>query len=191
MKRICALAMVLILLAGCADNGAVAASADLYIVSERYYEVYEISKHGRPMYQYYIFAGDHTILDYDILYSFPEITKSGAVVKLTVRVDTGVFCCRYFDIEKNLSSIWFVYPIAETESLVAYTDQPWEPKKLIVQDIFDKSKFYMEIERDLSKHYRYPIWAEFINDGKQLEMKYESGSEQYMSEVIDLTSGDS
>lgn len=195
MKKIILMMILIIIIvncSGCSESvqGSTAPEETLYELKEEYYEIYEVTKHGRPVYQYFIFGGYfHLDFDRGIVYGFPQVTKSDRIIKLCVKIDEGVVNCRYFDIESELSSIWFISPVAENDTLVAYPDQPWGATKLIVQNIFDKSKYYQEFERDFDEEERPIDYAEFTNDGNQLIIKYITKKDKYyetVTETLDL-----
>lgn len=170
--------VILILFVGCSKVEApVSLEKTPYHVKNRYYEIKDISKHDRPMYQYYIYGDNRELIKHNVTYGIPEITRNGMIIKLCIKVSGNefsngdVFCCRYFDIENNRSSIWFINPIVDNGKLVVYPDQPWQATKLIIQDIFDKSEYYLEFEREVYSG-RESFDAEFINDGEQLLIKY-------------------
>lgn len=194
MKRIVSMVILIILLAGCSnsnisDREPTSTISMQYEVKERYYEIHDITKHERPLYQYYIFNGNHEVVDYGIIYAFPKVTKSGSIIKLCIQVAEHVICCRYIDIEEGCYSYWFTNPVAENETMVVYTDQGGATK-LIIQDIFDKSKYYREFERDFAYKQWPLVSAKFISDGKQLRVKYitrEGGYYKEITETLDLT----
>lgn len=190
MKRIVLMVILIILIAGCSNSNISDRESSPtinmhYEVKERYYEIYDITKHERPLYQYYIFNGNHEVVDYGIIYAFPKVTKTGSIIKLCIQVAEHVICCRYIDIEKDLCSYWFTNPVAENENMVAYPD-PGGSTKLIVQDMFDKSEYYREFERDFA-YKQWPLTsAEFIDEGTRLKITYTSEDLHEITEMLDL-----
>lgn len=201
MKKIIIMTLLLIIFASCSGCGnsiqsSAAPENTPYEIKERYYEVYDITKHGRPAYQYIIFDSNHLAFYNGSTYGFPQVSKSGRIVKLCVKVDKGVFNCRYFHTGTKQSSIWFISPIAENNTLVAYPNQPWGATKLIVQNIFykpgyplNKPIYYREFERDFEDRENPVASAEFINGGKQLLITYITKKGDYyknVTETLDL-----
>lgn len=99
--------------------------------------------------------------------------------------------CTFFNVETGEISEAFDTVSAWNEEKVVYAI--WEKDtglyKIIVQDIFDKEKYYREILRDYSKtaipHFIITD-AEFIS-GSQLKLEYLVGENQeVVQEVIDL-----
>lgn len=149
MRKLLAAFLSLLLFAGCANDKDPPSSP--YII-DPYFEVYEVTKYGTaPQFQYFIFDKDHAVLDYGSTERLePRIAKKESIVRLGIGRGTGWTDCRYYDVENKLISNWFYSPVAEYQTLVAYTDQPWRANKLIVRDMFDKTKLYRKFERDFA-----------------------------------------
>lgn len=82
---------------------------------------------------------------------------------------------RYYDISNSRISRFFWSPVAMSDKLVAYfVSQDDGQYKLIVQDIFDPSVYYTEIQRDFSdfvfKDNKYK--GEFLNNNTKLKITY-------------------
>lgn len=184
MKKISILILIILFLPGCSSgapsvSGVPAGnaansfySAPLFI--DKDYEVYDLSMNNRPVYQYFIFKnGDErwpNILDQGVIYACPAMSYTNGLLKMNLRiVSDSVDICKFYDIENGLESRWFTNPMIENGKLIVYPDEPPYSKKLIVQDIFDKSKYYLEIERNEAYM---NIYAEFVDDGKRLRITY-------------------
>lgn len=188
MKKIILMIVLLMALVGCTSEEVVQ-NNDVPVEKGEHFEVYDITKYNRPVYQYFIFSRNHLVFTDGIVYGFPQITESGQIVKLCVKVYEGVFNCRYIDIITKHQSVWFISPVAENDTLVAYPDQPWGATKIIVQNIFDKSEYYREFERSFDSRENPVDSAEFINDGKQLCITYITKKGDYyeiVTETLDL-----
>lgn len=160
----------------------------LYEEIKENYEIYEITKYNIPQYQYFIFDNEHQVLDCGTTErNPPQITNSKGLFKILISAGTGVFRCRYFNVDTKSTSEWFSSPFAESDKLVATLDFTVGATKLIVQDIFDKTKYYHEFEKEFS-NLTVPVKsAEFINDNKNICITYETGKDSHeVTEIIDL-----
>lgn len=91
---------------------------------------------------------------------------------------------RYYDVSAGRVSQFFSRPVAMSDKLVAFfTSDRSGQIKLIVQDIFDRSVYYTEIQRDFSdfvfKDNKYK--GEFIDNNTKLRITYPVG---YNGETI-------
>lgn len=104
------------------------------------------------------------------------------IVDIAKGMGTGITVHKYYDAENNLFSEDFSYVIAGSGELIAYIDvpneQPFENRKVIVRNIFDKNLFYNEYQVDFSDIDTPVIQAEFSEDGKSLMITYLSGEDQ-------------
>lgn len=97
---------------------------------------------------------------------------------------------RYYDIPNSRISRFFWRPVAMSDKLVAYfVSQDDGQIKLIVQDIFDPSVYYTEIQRDFSdfvfKDNKYK--GEFLNNNIKLKITYPvKDKEESVTEEIRL-----
>ena len=82
--------------------------------------------------------------------------------------------------------------IPNSDKLIAYIEvskeTPFENRKVVVQNIFDKNMFYKEFKLNFSNVDTPVIEAEFSKDGACLLLTYLSGEKQTQtSEILDLT----
>lgn len=190
MKKLLIIFVVLIfLLAGCAKEFEAPSNPSVTPYEKgKYYEKYNITKHSYPQIQYIIFDGNHEVLDYEVIEkSYPKITMMNGLVKVRVGCGTACFNVKYYNPEKRLISEWFFKPIIESDTMVVYLDYVDGVYQLIVQDIFDKQKFYKGFARDFSK-IPYPVTsADFLYDGLQLRITYKTGQDGHeVTEILDL-----
>ena len=102
---------------------------------------------------------------------------------------------RYYDLENGRVSRFFDNTVAQSDTKVAYFTYFEDSNKtaLIVQDIFDRADYYIEIEREfaLGTELYYNTRAVFSEDGKKLEIKYpvkpQNGQEEYQTEILELS----
>lgn len=104
---------------------------------------------------------------------------------------------RYYDVENGRVSSFFSNPIAVSDTRVAYFVYREQDEKnvLIVQDIFDSSEYYTEIERDFADGtvLYYNCEATFLDNGTRLQITYPFGAQEkgkpteYRTEVLSLS----
>jgi hypothetical protein len=180
---------ILMILAGCTNSksSSMDGIGDGLVEKTRDYEIYDISKYNRTQYQYFIFDMSHQVLDDGVtLRRIPQISKDNNIIKLIHSAGMGLLYCRYYDIENKLVSDWFTSPLDETTTMIAYGDYTVGTTMIIVQNIFDKKRCYLEIRRNFSN--RGLISAEFVNEGKQLHITYKAGDNNHgVTEYIDLS----
>jgi len=105
---------------------------------------------------------------------------------------TGITIHKYYNANENIFSGKFTNVLTNSDKLIAYIDvskeNPLENRKVVVQNIFDKSLFYEEFKLDFSNVDTPVIEAEFSKDGASLLLTYLSGEKQTQtSEILDLT----
>ncbi len=102
---------------------------------------------------------------------------------------------RYYDVEHGRISPFFSSPIALSDTRVAYFvyREQNEKNALIIQDIFDPSDYYTEIERDFaSGPILYTSEATFLDNSTKLQITYPFGIAEkgkpveYKTEVLSL-----
>jgi hypothetical protein len=97
---------------------------------------------------------------------------------------------RFYDVSNSRVSRFFPNPVENHGELIAYfryTDNS-AGYVLVIQNAFDPSIYYKEIERDFSLFViTKPSTAEFLDDGKKLSITYWLEPEdQEITEIIDL-----
>ena len=104
--------------------------------------------------------------------------------------------CRYYDVENGRVSSFYENPLATSDTKVAFFTFRERDKKnvLIVQDIFNVSDYYTEIERDFAGGtvLYYNCEAAFLDNGTKLQITYPFGVQEegktveYRTEVLSL-----
>lgn len=104
--------------------------------------------------------------------------------------------CRYYDVENGRVSSFYENPLATSDTKVAFFTFRKRDKKnvLIIQDIFNVSDYYTEIERDFANgtELYYNTQAAFLENGKKLEITYPVKSKnaqttaEYKKEIFEL-----
>lgn len=153
---------------------------------------------------YRIYKGNINQVCYDIYNSDGEIVLSEKtdrpleinminddIIDIKIGMGTGITIHKYYSVGENIFSQQFSYVLSNSDQLIAYIDvpkeKPLENRKVIVQNIFDKSLFYKEFQLDFSNVDTPIIEADFSKDGASLQLTYLSGEEQtQISTTFDL-----
>jgi hypothetical protein len=99
---------------------------------------------------------------------------------------------RYYDVSNGRVSRFFSKPMQTHDELVAYFT--WKEEDgdlvLVIQNMFDPSVYYKEVERDFSLYvYTMPSTAEFLDNGTKLSITYWlKPDDKEVTEIIDLIS---
>lgn len=117
---------------------------------------------------------------------------SDDTIDIGIGMGTGITIHKYYNANENIFSGEFTNVLTNSDKLIAYIDvskeNPLENRKVVVQNIFDKSLFYEEFKLDFSNVDTPVIEAEFSKDGASLLLTYLSGEKQTQtSEILDLT----
>lgn len=117
---------------------------------------------------------------------------SDDTIDIGIDMGTGITIHKYYNANENIFSGEFTNVLTNSDKLIAYIDvskeNPLENRKVVVQNIFDKSLFYEEFKLDFSNVDTPVIEAEFSKDGASLLLTYLSGEKQTQtSEILDLT----
>lgn len=155
------------------------------------YEIY--SDADRTGYRYVIKDNFGDVIDegYHDFSAF-DISYEGNYLVLMYGYGGNQHNKRYYDVETGNVSRFFFKPVAVSDELIAYFRLSNEDEKriLVVQDIFDSSVYYKEIERDFAiRVVLDECEAEFLNDGKSLKLKYwvhENKQDIEKVEIFDL-----
>lgn len=113
------------------------------------------------------------------------------IIDIEIGMGTGITMHKYYSVGENVFSQEFPYVLSNLDKLIAYIDvpkeKPVESRKVVVQNIFDKSLFYKEFQLDFSNIDTPVVEAEFSEDGASLQLTYLSGKEQtQISIILDL-----
>ena len=115
------------------------------------------------------------------------IMVNSHLVKFTMAAGTNVHWGFFYDTKMDVFSKKFESIFDQSNGKVAYG----KGEKVIIRDIFDKSKFYMEISSfkyDFSPSVIPITHVEFINDGDSVKVTYLTGPDyEQVSEVFALT----
>lgn len=117
---------------------------------------------------------------------------SDDTIDIGICMGTGITIHKYYNANENTFSEEFTNVLTNSDKLIAYIEvskeTPLENRKVVVQNIFDKSLFYEEFKLDFSNVDTPVIEAEFSKDGASLLLTYLSGEKQTQtSEILDLT----
>ena len=160
------------------------------IDSGKYYRIY---KENDNQVRYEIYNPDGKIALSEKTDRPIEINMiSDDTIDIGIDMGTGITIHKYYDANENIFSGEFTNVLTNSDKLIAYIDvskeNPLENRKVVVQNIFDKSLFYEEFKLDFSNVDTPVIEAEFSKDGACLLLTYLSGEEQTQtSEILDLT----
>jgi hypothetical protein len=168
----------------------------------QYFKVRDISgsENYKYLYEYSIFTRGYELLDDGVIdkypeISYPDISKWDGFIKLSAfYFGMGGETCRYYDIDKGLVSKWFWFSVGESDGLTIRVDEPASAHKLIAESIFDDS-YYREFSIDFlqgwgnvfkMKQQTPVVSVEFINDNKQLRVKYLDKEDHERTKTLDL-----
>lgn len=153
---------------------------------------------------YRIYKGDNNQVCYDIYNPDGKIVLSektdrpleikmidNDIIDIGIGMGTGITIHKYYDTAANIFSREFTYVLSVSDKLIAYIDvskdQPMENRKVIVQNIFDKSILYKEFQLDFSDVDTPVTEAKFSKNGAALHLTYLSGEEQtQISTILNL-----
>jgi len=132
------------------------------------------------MFYYCIYDGNHVVVKTDGPFNRqPRISMADEyLVKVTLQAGTGLGTQwgYYYDINKDVFSRVFYAIHDQQNGMVAYGVL----NRIIVRDIFDKTKYYQEItsfKEPLSEVAEPITKVEFVNDGDKIRVTYLTGSD--------------
>ena len=117
---------------------------------------------------------------------------SDDTIDIGIDMGTGITIHKYYNANENIFSGEFTNVLTNSDKFIAYFDvfkeNPFENRRVVVQNIFDKNMFYKEFKLDFSNVDTPVIEAKFSKDGASLLLTYLSGEKQTQtSEILDLT----
>ena len=167
---------------------------DNYSISSAYYNTIEETKYYKIttygfFYYYYIFDNNGDVVMSDgPLSRKPSISIDNYLVKFILQTGTGIGTQWgfYYHIKMDVFSRIFYCIHDQFHERVVFVNM----NKVIVRDIFDKTKFYMELDtfaEPFSEMVEPITSVRFVNSGKCVEVRYLTGSNyQEVVEVFDL-----
>lgn len=157
-------------------------------IRNKNYEFKKINENSSVKYKYTIYNNDHTVIDKGTTFRIePEIKKVDGLLELCVSAGTGLRNCRYYDTKNSKKSEWFETPIYSNGQIIICFNNLTKPTGIIVENIFDKSKYHKEYKINFSSEKVYPIEnIEFINEN-EIEITYVSNdSDKIESKTITI-----
>lgn len=160
------------------------------IDSGKYYRIYKLNTNQTG---YDIYNADGAIVLSEKTDRPLEVNMiNDDIINIEIGMGTGIAIHTYYSVGENVFSQEFTYVLSNLDELIAYIDvseeNPLENRKIIVQNIFDKSLFYKEFQLDFSNVDTPVIEAKFSNDGRNLQLTYISGGNQMQNfAVLDLS----
>ena len=157
------------------------------------YEIFtDASENGLFASHYYVYDVNGVTIDegfHDWRGSF-GFTQKDDFLELDYGLGGLFWQRRYYDVSNGRVSRFFSKPLQTHGELVTYFTRKGEDEDLVlvVQNMFDPSKYYQEIERNFSFYViTVPSTAEFLEDGKKLRVTYWiKPDNEEVTEIIDL-----
>lgn len=155
----------------------------------RNYKIVPSTKDGIIEYHYYIYNNQGSVIFEETLLKKPDFLYVDTDILREHHGGGNVSQYQFFNVSKNLISPIYENPSIVKNGKIVYMTYKDDKIKLVVSDLFDKSKFYRQYERDFS-----PVAApdgdltsaEYI-DSNKLQITYLSGSNyKEVTEIIDI-----
>lgn len=150
---------------------------------------YKVLQGEGNFYYYYIFNKQNEVVDeMGFYWKEPQLSLvDDEIVKVYIHLGTGAGAIRtrYYDTKEELLSEWFNSVYDEDNNLLVYSAH----NKLIVQNIFDKSSYYREIQmfsKELIETGEPFINVEFVNNATELKVTYITTDLNETTETISL-----
>ena len=133
-------------------NGSININESL-ISSGKNYKIFDITKDYDPEYKYIIYdKNGNIVMENTTITSEPQISylDDKGILSIQISAGTGLCLTQYYNIIADIFSEVFFSPVISKYGLVVFGDFSCNKNRLIVRDIFDKSKYYQEFELDFS-----------------------------------------
>ena len=157
---------------------------EIIIFDEKYYKITE----KQFEYDYQIFDETGEVVESGKYGRLPHISMADdRFVKFTLQAGTGLSTQwgYFYDVIKDVRSRVFYSIHDQHGDKVAYGTS-----KLVVRDIFDKTKYYKEItsfKKPFSNTVEPIVSVEFVNGGKSIAVKYLTGADyEEVTETVEL-----
>lgn len=150
------------------------------IASGKYYSIY---RGNNTQLHYYVYdANGKTVLSERTDRPLRIDMLDDNIVDIVIGMGTGITEHKYYGVEEGVFSQVFTYVLCASDRLVAYIyippENPFEDRKVIVQDIFDPNLFHEEFQLDFSPNDTPVLEANFSADGSSLQLTYLSGEKE-------------
>ena len=125
---------------------------------------YKLERQGNLAFKYFVFDADGEILDSETSVRLPSFKATGDyLMQLSVQTGTGLPTnyAKYYDLKNSKTSKTFNYVLTAKDNYVVCADYRNGKHIIIVQDIFDKEKYYKEYELENVS----PVAADFAVEG--------------------------
>ena len=125
---------------------------------------YKLVRQGDLAFKYFVFDADGEMLDSEISAKEPYFKAIGKyLMQLSVQTGTGISTnyAKYYDLKNSKTSETFNYVLTAKDNYVVCADYRNGKHIIIVQDIFDKEKYYKEYELENVS----PVAADFAVEG--------------------------
>ena len=137
----------------------------------KYYSLSTLNN-SEGVYTYFLEVYDkdgNTVLSYDGAFiSAYEIEVRDHDTVVSIYYGNGVY--KYYSVIKDRFSNEFCNVLDTNGTLVTYVSEKGDARRLVVQDIFDKSRFYQCYDYEAVKDGTPSVW--FSQDGKSITLKY-------------------
>ena len=132
---------------------------------------------------YYIYNMDKIVSENDEITKYPTVEQvNDNILDIHMGMGTGLAWHQYYSMKRDSFSGTYWYVLAFEDEMVAYIyvpeEHPFEGRKIVVRNVFDKSEYFREFNLDFSEVDTPIIKAIFTNDGSQLQVTYLTGENQ-------------
>ncbi len=130
---------------------------------------------GEKVYKYVVYSEKNKKIYEEKTYKYPNIKRVNQhIYYVGISAGTSVYLVRYFDLLNERISDVFETPLDIMDNkIIIYNGKKGE---IIVQDIFDKSKYYEEIELKSSDAVFPIVFARFLSTDT-IQVRYMTGND--------------
>lgn len=130
---------------------------------------------GEKVYKYVVYSEKNKKIYEEKTYKYPNIKRVNQhIYYVGISAGTSVYLVRYFDLLNERISDVFETPLDIMDNkIIIYNGKKGE---IIVQDIFDKSKYYEEIELKSSDAVFPIVFARFLSTDT-IQVRYMAGND--------------
>jgi hypothetical protein len=148
------------------------------VEEEKYYKIIE-SENSKIYYSIYSESGE-TVFEEFMNYKPLKISMiSSDIIEIRKGMGANATLHRYYHINRDSFSKEYQNIIEISDELCVYLDTN---QKLIVRNIFDKTKYYKEFEFDIAKKATAIYSVEFLENNTKLKVVYYSSADDSLKE---------